>query len=409
MIDAANTTANVPPDIDRIDRVVAALREQKLDAVFCCLPSHVLLLTGYWPVMANTVALFTADGSVHLLLPEDEEEIAAQMSIAQRATFQPGSLSQITNSKKAIAQPLAHLVASLGLDSARIGVELHGTLAPVSYLAQSHLGSTLRDIVQDAFPQIVLISADDLLVRLSMAKTPRELGRLRLSCKLAQAAYEAGSRELKSGSVEPRAAEFFRSAYAACPARKQAVCTDAFYFCMSGANSATAHAAYARTRTRTIEPGDLAMIHCNSQADGYWTDITRTYTCGQADAKQTAMRAAILEARQAALARISAGVVAAEVDKAARDVLAGRGFGENFKHATGHGVGFSAANHDAIPRIHPKSTDILEIGMTFNIEPAIYIDGYGGMRHCDVVAVTDHGAEVLTDFQNTASALELAA
>ena len=87
--------------------------------------------------------------------------------------------------------------------------------------------------------------------------------------------------------------------------------------------------------------------------------------------------------------------------------MSARGFAKEFRHATGHGVGFSAANHDAIPRIHPKSKDLLEEGMTFNVEPAAYFDGYGGMRHCDVVAVTSTGVEVLTDFQNTAASLTI--
>jgi Xaa-Pro aminopeptidase len=61
-------------------------------------------------------------------------------------------------------------------------------------------------------------------------------------------------------------------------------------------------------------------------------------------------------------------------------------------------VGFVAANPNALPRIHPMSPDLLENGMTFNVEPAAYFDGYGGMRHCDMVAVADNGAQVLTDF-----------
>lgn len=75
------------------------------------------------------------------------------------------------------------------------------------------------------------------------------------------------------------------------------------------------------------------------------------------------------------------------------------GFEEEFRHATGHGVGFAAINHNAPPRIHPKSRDILQPGMVFNIEPGIYIEGVGGMRHCDMVVVTEKGAEVLTPFQ----------
>lgn len=62
-------------------------------------------------------------------------------------------------------------------------------------------------------------------------------------------------------------------------------------------------------------------------------------------------------------------------------------------------MGFAAANPNALPRIHPKSPDVLEAGMLFNIELSIYVDGVGGMRHCDVVACTATGAaEVLTDF-----------
>ncbi len=78
--------------------------------------------------------------------------------------------------------------------------------------------------------------------------------------------------------------------------------------------------------------------------------------------------------------------------------MSAHGFGDAFKHATGHGVGFAAANANALPRIHPKSKDVLEVGMTFNVEPAAYFDGYGGMRHCDLVAVTSTGATIMTNF-----------
>jgi Xaa-Pro aminopeptidase len=110
------------------------------------------------------------------------------------------------------------------------------------------------------------------------------------------------------------------------------------------------------------------------------------------------MRAAIEEARHAALNAIHPGVLAKRIDEAARSIMKSHGFGSAFKHATGHGVGFAAANANALPRIHPLSPDVLEPGMSFNIEPAAYFDGYGGMRHCDVVAVTSAGAAVLTGF-----------
>jgi Xaa-Pro aminopeptidase len=111
------------------------------------------------------------------------------------------------------------------------------------------------------------------------------------------------------------------------------------------------------------------------------------------------MYAAVLEARAAALDALRPGARARDVDGAARAVIAQRGYGSAFTHGTGHGVGFAAIDHDALPRIHPASPDVLEVGMVFNIEPAIYLDGVMGIRHCDVVALGERGPIVLTDFQ----------
>lgn len=110
---------------------------------------------------------------------------------------------------------------------------------------------------------------------------------------------------------------------------------------------------------------------------------------------------AVVAAREAALAGIRPGVGAADVDHAARDVLRDRGLGDQFRHATGHGVGFAAIDPNARPRLHPVSEDVLEVGMVFNVEPAIYLEGDCGLRHCDVVTVTESGAKVLTPFQST--------
>src|SRR5205814_2314594 len=141
---------------------------------------------------------------------------------------------------------------------------------------------------------------------------------------------------------------------------------------------------------------------------GFWTDVTRTYTVAEPSKRQRKIYQAIFAAREAALAAIRPGVSAADVDRAARDVLRKQGFYKEFKHGTGHGIGFVAIDHAAIPRLHPKSPDVLEPGMVFNIEPAVYIEGWGGARHCDTVALTESGVEVLTDFQSHPAELILA-
>ncbi len=174
---------------------------------------------------------------------------------------------------------------------------------------------------------------------------------------------------------------------------------------MSGEHSALAGGAYARTRDRALRGGDLVLIHCNSYVDGYWTDITRTYMLGAPSPRQREIHEAIFAARAAALAAIRPGARAADVDAAARGVLTERGFGPYFTHPTGHNVGFSAISAESPPRLAEGSADVLEPGMVFNVEPAVYLMDYGGVRHCDVVTVTKGGAEVLTPFQATVEEL----
>ena len=397
-------------DRERHSRIVSALRDANLDAFICSLPSNVLLLSGYWPVMGTTVAIFTNGGEVYLLAPEDEAKAAAASSSAQLTVFKPASLKEITTSQEAIVSPLQKLVRKLGLEGARIGVETGAAMEPAAYLALHLYGDALGNALRTAFANLKINPADALFNRMKSVKTADEMGKIRISCQLATLAFTAAAPQLEMGMHETEAVALFQSAFARAAASEAAASVKrsyAYFFCMSGPNSALAAAAYARTRKRKLERGDLVMIHCNSCADGYWTDLTRTYTLQPPDKKQMAMRQAVLKARTAAFAAIRPAVRAADVDKAARGVLAADGFGVEFKHATGHGVGFSAANHNAVPRVHPLSQDALQPGMSFNVEPAIYFDDYGGIRHCDMASVSATGAEALTEFQSDPESLTM--
>jgi Xaa-Pro aminopeptidase len=385
-------------DPDRRSRVIAMLREEKLDALICSSPTEVLLLTGYWPVMGNSIAIFTAGGEVHVLLPEDEHEIAANNSNAVLTDFIPEQLQILTTPKEAIGKPIASLCRKLSITQARVGMELEQNLQPASYAVTACYRSTLRDLLHEEFPKLTIVAADGALERLKASKTAIELERMNANVKVAEAGFSAAPQAIQEGLRETVVAAAIQSAFQQSPAASRIERNYGFFYCMSGPNSAKAAAAYARTRQRIVEANDLVMIHANTCGDGYWTDITRTWTVSEPTQKQANMRAAIMEARLAALEVIRPGRHARDVDQAARSVLVKHGYGKEFKHPLGHGVGFAAANAKGRPRIHPASPDVLEAGMTFNVEPAIYFDGYGGMRHCDVVAVTSIGVKVMTDF-----------
>jgi Xaa-Pro aminopeptidase len=385
---------------DRIDRIRSAMRENRWDLVVCALPMNVLLLSGYWPVIGTGVAVACADSHISLLVPEDEEDLAKRGWADEVRTFKAGSLDELTTPAKAIHSPLRKLAESFSAGPVRVGFEAHETSEPASYAAMHLYNGTMQTLLEEAVAIVAITPADAALARLRARKTAFEIEQIRTVCRIAERAFVRGFEKINRGATEVEIAATFRqplsTSLADFPALSRA---DGFMWCMSGVNAALASGAYARSRAKRIEPGELVLVHLNSYADGYWTDITRTYSIGKPDERRQEMYDAVFSARQAALHAIHTGVKAAAVDTAARDVLEARGFGPQFKHSTGHGVGFSAIAADAQPRLHPKSEEALEIGMVFNVEPAIYIDGYGGLRHCDMVAVTETGVELLTPFQ----------
>ena len=384
-------------DEERINRVRQALRDEGLDAVICADPPNVLMLSGYCPVTGTTVAIATAGGQVVVLTPSDEEKLAREGGADDVITFEAGSLADLRGAAEGIMPGLRKVAAALELGGS-VGVEDRQTMTPAPYVGLHSYRENLSQMLLDAAPRASVRSATALLEQLRSVKTPGEIARIKTACTVAHEAFARGMEQLNEGISEAEAAAAFRLHLSAIDLDHHRA--DGSVYCMSGPNGYEAFAAYQRSRSRMLRHGDLALIHCNSHVDGFWTDITRTYvTATTPDERQRQMYEAIFEARSAALAEIRPGARAADVDRAARDVLTRHGFGDAFKHPAGHGVGFAAINHNALPRIHPKSTDVLVEGMTFNIEPGIYIEGYGGMRHCDMVAVTKNGVEVLTPFQ----------
>jgi Xaa-Pro aminopeptidase len=393
----------MPKDDRRSEWIAAAMRGSEFQAIVSSAASTVLLLSGYWPIMGASVVIVDADGHVTVIVPEDEMELASASSSAHLIPYTAETLEHLDSPLEAIGEALKPVLAQLNVTgksaaAKAIGVDKFHTMQPASYAAAVWFHTSLNDLLQTLLPDATLIASAPLLEPLKAIRTPVELALMQTAADIAADGFAEAARCIAPGLRENEIAARVQAAFEASPRSADVKRSYGFFYCMSGPNSATASAAYARTRTRMVEEGDLVMIHANTCADGFWTDITRTYTAGQPVKRHDEMRAAILEARSHALAAIKPGAHASDVDTAAREVMKAHGYGEAFRHATGHGVGFAAANANALPRIHPKSPDLLVEAMTFNIEPAAYFAEYGGMRHCDVVAVTANGARVLTEF-----------
>ena len=394
-------------DSERVERISQALRAEGLDAIVCTLPANVLLLTGYWPVIGSAIALAGRDGGVGLLAPADERDLAMTGRADILHTFSPGGLDSLSSVGAAALKPFSRLVRQVGLAdvAARVAFEGGGAVEPASYAALHIYGADLPALLGQAFPRAQLVDGTDVLARLRAVKTPREIERISAACSVAERAFRAGAGHVAANATERCVAAIFAEGLSVeAGADERSV---GFAYCMSGPNAAEAGAAFARSRGRALRQGEVALVHCNSSLGGYWTDITRSYCTGAPGEREGAMYEAVLAGRDAALSAIRPGVSASEVDGAARAVIGERGFGRAFTHGTGHGVGFAAIDHNARPRLHPLSPDILEAGMVFNIEPAVYLNGVAGVRQCDMVAITGRGARVLTPFHDTLAELAI--
>ena len=158
----------------------------------------------------------------------------------------------------------------------------------------------------------------------------------------------------------------------------------------SGLRSAMPHgrATTAKLPRRGFVTMDFGVI-----LKGYCSDMTRTVYMGSPKPNERGTYEAVLEAQEAGIAAVAAGVSCAEVDEAARGVLRRVGLAEAFSHSTGHGVGLEI--HEQ-PRIGAGEKTRLAAGMVITIEPGIYLAGQFGIRIEDMVAVTRDGGQVLT-------------
>ena len=160
----------------------------------------------------------------------------------------------------------------------------------------------------------------------------------------------------------------------------------------AGANGALPHA---DPGDRPIEAGTLVTIDCGARVDGYCADCTRTFATGPLPDDLARAYAVCLAAEEAGLAAIRPGGVGAAVHEAAHAVIRDAGWGEQFGHGLGHGVGLEI--HEA-PTLRPESEDVLVAGNVVSCEPGIYLAGTGGVRIEDLVVVRDGAPEVLTLF-----------
>lgn len=158
-----------------------------------------------------------------------------------------------------------------------------------------------------------------------------------------------------------------------------------FTIVASGPNGASPHH---ETGDRVIGAGDVVVCDFGGRRAWYCSDITRTVAAGTPDADATRVHDAVRRAQEAAYGAARAGATCESVDAAARRVIDDAGYGRYFIHRLGHGIGLDGHEH---PYLVSGNTERLEVGMTFSIEPGIYLPGRFGVRIEDIAIIADDG------------------
>lgn len=237
-----------------------------------------------------------------------------------------------------------------------------------------------------AMPAVTTIGVSDELNEYRKVKSEEECKIIRRAEQIGDMAFEHILPFIKPGITEREIAlelEYFM--------KKQGASGLSFDTIVAvGERSALPHA---NLTDKKVEEGKVVLMDYGCVYDGYCSDMTRTVAVGYADDKTKNIYDIVLKAQLASIDVIKAGVYNREVDKVARDIITDAGYGENFNHSLGHGVGLEI--HEQ-PNLSPRSEDILKIGNVVSVEPGIYVEGFCGIRIEDIVMVTDNGCENFT-------------
>jgi Xaa-Pro dipeptidase len=316
-----------------------------------------------------TVAFVPAEGALTVLLPELEAP-GAKAHLPKEARL-------FTYRDEEGHEHVFHQVAEeLALAGKSIAVE--------------YLGMRLLEMrrIEHAAPGCRLLATEPWLPQLRMSKDEAEIASMRRAIEIAERAMQ---HLLDEGAIRPGRTELEVAADLRITMLRQGGQGDAFSpIVVGGPNSAAPHAG---PSDRPLAEGDLVTIDWGTTYQGYRSDITRTFVLGSPTAEIVKIYDTVLAANQAGRLAVRPGMPAQEVDRAARRTIALAGYGEFFIHRTGHGLGLET--HEP-PYIVEGNLELLVPGMTFTVEPGVYVPGLGGVRIEDDVVTTEEGSQTLT-------------
>lgn len=356
---------------NRMEKLTKALSASGFDALALNPGPTLTYLTGleFHLMERPTVLLITPSARPALVLAQLEVG-KAQAAALPLQTFAFGDNPQ------SWPDTYREAVQALNLDGKRIGIE------------PNRLRVLELRYLENAAPQARFESAEAILSDLRMQKDQTEVEAMRKAVHIAQDALQATLPFIRAGVTEREiAAELFAQLLRAGSEPE----VPFMPIVAAGPNSANPHAV---PSDRPLKEGDLLVIDWGARYDGYCSDLTRAFAIGDVDPELRKIAEVVASANAAGRAASQPEIPAGDVDRAARALIEAAGYGPYFFHRTGHGLGLE--EHEG-PYMFGENTLILQPGMTYTVEPGIYLAGRGGVRIEDNVVITPTGSETLSD------------
>ncbi|MEO1510561.1 MAG: M24 family metallopeptidase, partial [Planctomycetota bacterium] len=249
-----------------------------------------------------------------------------------------------------------------------------------------------RDAIKKAFkkarlPESKLYATEGLVGDLRERKDASEIALIRAAAKIQEEALEATLPQIQIGMTE-----FEVCAVLEYEMKVRGSTAPGFTTIVAAqANGALPHY---RPGTTRVKRGEPLLIDWGAIVDGYHSDMCRTFNFGRWSAQMREIYEIVREAQRLAINALGPGVPTREVDRAARDHITKHGYGKEYNHGLGHGLGLQV--HEEPRLSHMTADDVLEPGHVVTIEPGIYLPGIGGVRIEDDYAVTERGRQRLT-------------
>ena len=358
--------------LQRQQKLITSLKQSDFDAIALNASPSQKYYSGldFHLMERPIVLLILSNGEIGIILPEFEKGKLEGIDFEVSAfTYNENPSEWQDVFSKALDQ--------LVLQDARIGIE------------DTSLRFLELEFLQVAAPKSRFLKASSILTAGRERKDAVEIKAMQKAATIAEAALSATLPFIKIGLNEKEIAARLVQELLSHGSDAE---LPFFPIIASGPNSANPHASISE---RQIKKGDLLLFDWGACVDGYFSDMTRTFAIGKIDDELKKVHALVVAATEAGKKMVAPGNACQDIDRAARKVIEDANYGEFFQTRTGHGLGMEV--HEE-PYIREGNLKKLESGMTFTVEPGIYIPGRGGVRIEDDVLVTEEGMRSFTSF-----------